>query len=86
MTDLYLDVLDEEPDEDDFQLPTNVPVTELFANSDEVREYVKVQLFGDLNTHLRCLQDMLMRCVEDEEYEWCAILRDEIELVKSKIR
>jgi hypothetical protein len=55
--------------------------TNLFKSTDEVRRFIKVRLFGDVDTHVRSLENMLARCEEDECYEWCAVIKTEIDLI-----
>lgn len=55
----------------------------LFKSTDEVRRFIKVRLFGDVDTHVRSLENMLALCEEDECYEWCAIIKTEIDLINN---
>lgn len=53
----------------------------LFKSDDEVERFIKIRLFGDLDTHIQSLENMLELCAEDECYEWCQIIKNEIDQI-----
>lgn len=54
----------------------------LFKSNEEVQQFIKIRLFVDLETHVRNLENMLELCEYDECYEWCALIKAEIDLIK----
>lgn len=64
----------------DYEYQETIRPTNLFKNADEVKRFVKIRLLST-NAHIQALNNMLDLCVEDERYEWAAVIQLEINLL-----
>ena len=66
-------------------MPEIIRPNEIFKNNSEVQAFARNIIFGKIETHIDNLKQLLLLCEEDELFEWCRIIKDEMDnLLKNK--
>lgn len=64
----------------DYEYNELIRPSNLFKHDDEVKRFIKIRLLS-LDAHIQALQNMIGLCAEDDCFEWCVIIQQEIDLL-----